>query len=409
MLGNMGGERVKTEKDSVPPASLAGVVGKTTTFNRTMVLPRKKRDAIEHPTAHPRYEHVRRLGEGGMGEVALVRDLDIGRRVAVKRLLPGANSDAAMLRFADEVRVTGRLEHPAIVPVYDVGVDEDGLHYAVMKYIEGETLEAIIKKLKKGDAHAQKRFSYEYRVQIFLTIVQAVRYAHDQGIIHRDLKPANIMIGPHGEVQVLDWGIAKVIDTPIDEDGADERAAIGSTLPVDDHRLIETKAGSLLGTPLYMSPEQARGEDLDERSDIFSLCMLFYELLTLEHPLAKKKTVAEVISTLSDVPFSKTALSRSPGANGVPCEYVFFLFNGLKFDKTDRFQSLQELEERLLAVQAGDFPAECPITLTKRGMIRGRRWMDRNKGAFMLMLLFTMLGLLGGLVFGIVKLVQHLV
>ena len=108
MLGNMGGEQAKTKKDSVPPSS---VVGKTTTFNRTMVLPRKKRDAIEHPTSHPRYERVRGLGEGGMGEVALVRDLDIGRRVAVKRLLPGSNSEAAMLRFADEVRDLTGYEH----------------------------------------------------------------------------------------------------------------------------------------------------------------------------------------------------------------------------------------------------------------------------------------------------------
>jgi eukaryotic-like serine/threonine-protein kinase len=401
----VGGESEKT-KESVPPTS---TVGRTTSFNRTMVLPRKKRDTtIEHPTENARYERVRRLGEGGMGEVALVRDLDIGRRVAVKRLLPGANDDAAM-RFADEVRVTGRLEHPAIVPLYDVGIDEEGSHYAVMKYVEGETLEEIIRKLKKGDAQAKKRFSYEYRVQIFLTIVQAVRYAHDQGIIHRDIKPANIMIGPHGEVQVLDWGIAKIIDTPIDEDGADERAAIGSTMPADDRRLIETKQGSLLGTPLYMSPEQARGEeDLDERSDIFSLCLLFYELLTLEHPLGKKKSVADVISTLSDVPFSKTALARAPAANGVPCEYVFFLFRGLKFDKTERFESLAELEERLLAVQAGDYPAECPITFTKRGMVETRRWIDRNTGKFMLMMMFTVLCLLGGIVLGIVKLVKLL-
>jgi serine/threonine protein kinase len=206
-------------------------------------------------------------------------------------------------------------------------------------------------------------------------------------------------------VQVLDWGIAKIIDTPVDEDGADERAAIGSTLPADDRRLIETKQGALLGTPLYMSPEQARAEeDIDERSDIFSLCLLFYELLTLEHPLGKKKSVAEVISTLSDVPFSKMALSKAAGATGVPCEYIFFLFRGLKFDKTERFQTLQELEERLLAVQAGDFPAECPITLTKKGIVGFRRWMDRNTGTFMLMMLFTLLGMLGGIVFGIVKL-----
>jgi len=401
-MGTENPDSVKTES-----------VGKTTAFNRTTVLPRKTKangdgSAASESKAHPRYERVRRLGEGGMGEVALVRDLDIGRRVAVKRLLPNAKSDAAVLRFADEVRVIGRLEHPAIVPVYDVGVDEDGLHYAVMKYIEGETLESVIKKLKARDEKALARFSYEYRVQIFLTIVQAVRYAHDQGIIHRDLKPANIMIGPHGEVQVLDWGIAKVIDDPVDaDDEGDTRAAIGSTLPVDDHRLIETKEGALLGTPLYMSPEQARGEELDERSDIFSLCLLFYELLTLSHPLSGKKSVAEVISTLSDIPFSKTALVGAAMKTGCPCEFVFFLFKGLKFDKTDRFQTLQELEDGLLNVQAGDFPAECPITLTKRGMIRTRRWIDRNGQLFMMMMLVTVVALLGGAVFGIVQAVRH--
>ena len=95
---------------------------------------------------------------------------------------------------------------------------------------------------------------------------------------------------------------------------------------------------------------------------------------------------------------------NAPGKAGVPCEYVFFLFNGLKFDKTDRFQSLQELEERLLAVQAGDFPAECPITLTKRVMIRTRRWIDRNTKLWMLMMFLTTLALIGGVVLGIVKL-----
>jgi serine/threonine-protein kinase len=216
------------------------------------------------------------------------------------------------------------------------------------------------------------------------------------------------MIGPHGEVQVLDWGIAKVIDTPVEEDGADVRAALGSTLPADDHRLIETKQGALLGTPLYMSPEQARGEseDLDERSDIFSLCLLFYELLTLQHPLAKKKSVAEVIHTLSDVPFSKMALNSAAMKTAAPCEYIFFLSKGLKFDKTERFQSLEELEEGLLKVQRGDFPAECHVTLTKKSMVRLRKWIDRNTGVFTLMFLFTVCGLLGGLIFGIVKLVR---
>ncbi|MBK8697929.1 MAG: serine/threonine protein kinase [Deltaproteobacteria bacterium] len=158
-----------------------------------------------------RYERLQSLGEGGMGEVSLARDHDIERRVAIKRLRPEHANTSALLRFAQEVRTIGSLEHPNIVPVHDVGIDEEGQHYFVMKYVEGETLESVIEKLQAHDPATERRFPIEARAQLFLGILRAVQYAHARGIIHRDIKPANIMVGPYGEVMLMDWGLARPV------------------------------------------------------------------------------------------------------------------------------------------------------------------------------------------------------
>src|SRR5262249_24034206 len=131
------------------------------------------------------------------------------RTVAVKRVLERDMSNAALLRFADEIRVVGQLEHPGIVPIYDVGRDEDGRVYLVMKHLHGETMEDILQHLRDGDKAYLARFTIDYRIHLFLSVLDAVSYAHARGILHRDLKPANIQIGPYGEVTVMDWGIAK--------------------------------------------------------------------------------------------------------------------------------------------------------------------------------------------------------
>ncbi len=203
-----------------------------------------------HPSAPPgserRYEVMQVLGAGGMGEVALAEDHDIQRKVALKRLRPDARSEPALARFAEEVGIIGQLEHPNITPVHDVGIDEEGQHYFVMKYVDGETLESIIDKLAAGAPGYAERFGTDERVEIFVGILNAVRYAHARGVVHRDLKPANIMVGRYSEVTVVDWGIAKKRDS----------AEAGSGLD---------------GTPLYMSPEQAAGDlaAVGERSDIY--------------------------------------------------------------------------------------------------------------------------------------------
>jgi serine/threonine protein kinase len=316
----------------------AGVAKRTarTAAGRTVVLPRRAKTTGATASAsgesvewsvddHPRFETLEALGEGGMGEVALVMDQDIHRKVAIKRLHAEQQSPTALLRFAEEVRVVGALEHPGIVPVHDVGIDERGQHYAVMKYLEGETMESVIERLKAGSPEHLRRFSYDYRAQVFAKVCEAVRFAHERGIIHRDLKPANIMIGPYGEVTVVDWGIAKRIGSK------DDARASDATASSDDDRLVRTRVGSLIGTPLYMSPEQAAGKNdaLDERSDIFSLCMVFYEFLALEHPLADKRTVEQVILALIHEEWDHLKLRLPALSKGVPCELLRVLQKGI--------------------------------------------------------------------------------
>ena len=181
-----------------PDPELAEPTRKTApTLARTgTVLPRVEPAGDDVKLVHDgrtRYEPKRLLGEGGMGTVTLAVDHDIDRAVALKQVRQDVGA-RGVARFVEEVRTIGRLEHPNIIPIHDVGVDEAGNYFFVMKYVEGETLEAIIEQLAAGDPAAHQRFSYEVRVQIFIGLLRALAYAHDRGIIHRDLKPANVMV-----------------------------------------------------------------------------------------------------------------------------------------------------------------------------------------------------------------------
>ena len=174
---------------------------------RTTVLPRVEGEGGQvhlHAESKLRYEPLKLLGAGGMGEVVLVEDQDIARRVAVKRLLPELTHPSVLARFVDEIRTVGRLEHPNIVPIHDVGIDDLGRYFFVMKYVEGDTLESVIEKLAARDPVTLARYSFEQRIELFLGVLHALEYAHEHGVVHRDIKPANVMIGRYGEVVLMD-------------------------------------------------------------------------------------------------------------------------------------------------------------------------------------------------------------
>jgi len=374
--------------------------GRTTTFARTTVLPRKQAPAPS--PEQQRFEPIRPLGEGGMGEVLLVQDHDIGRKVAVKRLRNDQQSEAAVLRFAEEVRTVGHLEHPGIVPVHDVGIDEQGQHYLVMKYVEGETLESVIEKLRAGDPSYRARYTQELRAQVCLSLLQALRYAHEKGVIHRDLKPANVMIGRFGEVMLMDWGIAKQI-----ERGARDGDAPRVVPDIAPERLIETAQGSLLGTPMYMSPEQAAGKvhELDERSDIYSAGLLFLELFTLEHPYAAKKTIQELLLAQAHEPIPFGRILELGGKEGIKAEFVWFLVEALEKDPSRRYPNVAAMEDRLGRVLSGDIPIQCHVTFAKRSGQAILHWIDRHPWLYTALLSGTVLAMLGGLVALILRLV----
>jgi serine/threonine-protein kinase len=298
-----------------------------------------------------RYEPIRVIGRGGLGEVSLVHDRDIDRAVAIKRLRADASSSASAERFADEIRTVGQLEHPNIAPIHDVGVDAEGNQFFVMRYIAGETLEQVIAKLAAGDREYHRRYTFEYRTQIFLSVLHAIHFAHARGVVHRDLKPANIMVGPFGEVVVMDWGVAKKRSAPVEPDGA------------------------LVGTPAYMAPEQALGRNdlVDERTDIYSLCAVFYELLALRHYLPNREALDEMVAAIIGETAELAGHVRHPDQSLPPAELAWFIEKGLRKDAAQRYQSLAEMIEALQIAVAGQFRVQCYVTLMKRtgaGMLK---------------------------------------
>jgi tetratricopeptide (TPR) repeat protein/tRNA A-37 threonylcarbamoyl transferase component Bud32 len=255
------------------------------------------------------------IARGGMGAVFKGHDSDLGRDVAVKVLLETHQGRTAMLqRFLEEAQISGQLQHPGIAPVYELGQFADKRPYFTMKLVKGKTL-AMLLAARKSPEEERTRF-----LDIFAKICQTLAYAHARGVIHRDLKPSNVMVGAFGEVQVMDWGLAKVLKEGgiADEHKAREGADVsvirtqrggGSSTQETGSR---TQAGTILGTPAYMAPEQARGDvDLvDERADVFGLGAILCEMLTGQPPYvgmreeiadkSRKAELADAFARLED-------------------------------------------------------------------------------------------------------------
>ncbi|HEY5242774.1 MAG TPA: serine/threonine-protein kinase [Polyangiaceae bacterium] len=388
LVNQAGAFDATVDSAAVVALPLGAPVSVRATDARSTVLPRVERTgdgATLVSMARPRFETRRSLGQGGIGEVVAAMDQDIGREVAIKRLRGDVQGAAAVARFVDEIRTVGALEHPNIVPIHDVGVDDDGSLYFVMRCVQGETLESVIERLAAGDPLAHAQWTHERRVHVFRQLLDAVAFAHERGYVHRDIKPANIMVGHWGEVFLMDWGIAKPVGAP------DIPSPSTGTASATGERVTSTHVGSVLGTPAYMSPEQARGEPVDARSDVYSLCVLLHELLGLKHYLDHCTTVEAVLDGVQHAHAAAPSFIPSPHQAPAPMDMSWYVRKGLAKEPARRYQSAREMIERLDAREEGLVPVQCPVTFSKRMMREQIRFIDRHPMLYMAMLgLFVM-------------------
>jgi eukaryotic-like serine/threonine-protein kinase len=256
--------------------------------------PAEPRDAASLPG----YQIAGLIGRGGMGEVVRGHDIEIGRDVAIKRLRGAQASPDAVARFLREAKIQARLEHPAIIPVHTIGRDSDGQPYFTMKRITGVTL---VELLAKGEPRQRL-------LRAFVDVARAMDFAHGKSVVHRDLKPSNVMLGDYGEVYVLDWGLARVLDgTPADE----EISNVGEGVPSIDG---STQVGAMLGTPGYMAPEQMEdAHAVTACADVYALGSILFEILAGE-ALHRKGQI--LTSTLSGTDVSPA--ERRPDRNIAP-------------------------------------------------------------------------------------------
>ncbi|MCB1082813.1 MAG: protein kinase, partial [Simkania sp.] len=229
-----------------------------------------------------KYDLIRLIGKGGMGEIFLAKDPVCEREVALKRILEKLiRYPTIKKRFLSEAKIAAQLAHPSIIPIYTLHADEDQIYYT-MPYVEGDTLKQILKltrdREKAGDTPHPIGSSIPALIRIFLSVCQAMHYTHSKGFLHRDLKPENIIVGKFGEVMILDWGIA----LPMGHEDEEESNEVPTSSPHD-----LTKPGKVVGTVGYMAPERALGQPANEQTDIYSLGVILYQLLTLRLPFIR--------------------------------------------------------------------------------------------------------------------------
>ncbi len=315
-----------------------------------------------------KYEVKKEHARGGMGRVLLAKDRTIGRDVALKELLPGmagsssipgsipqdaSGSGGIVERFLREAKITGQLEHPNIVPVYEIGKNDDNSVYYTMRFIRGVTVADRLRDIRKDESlRADEKLAARIKLlERFIDVCHAIGYAHSKGVIHRDLKPDNIMLGDYGETLVLDWGLARVKGQ---EDKALRDLAKGSirlsaSLFEADSQAL-TIDGSIVGTPAYMPPEQARGEldQVDEQSDVYALGAVLYQILTGHAPYEGPMAALIIQQVLAGPPLRVRA--REPK---VPPELEALVEKAMARDKSQRINSALELASEVQAFRDG--------------------------------------------------------
>ncbi len=295
------------------------------------------------------------IGRGGMGRVLRARDLRVDRVVAIKEALSPSLDLAA--RFEREALITARLQHPAIIPVYECGQWPDGEPFYAMKLVAGKPLDRVIGGAEDFPARAAL-------LPHIVAVCEALAYAHDRGVIHRDLKPGNVLCGDYGETVVVDWGLAKDLaaaDAPVSE----VAAAIGADM---------TRVGSAIGTPAYMAPEQARGEELDARADVYALGAMLYHLLAGAPPYHRSKSAQDVIDA---VIAARPPVALAEHVPDAPPELIAIVERAMAPSIEARYPSAAELAADLRRFEAGQVVQAHRYTLGE--MVR--RWVRRHKAA----------------------------
>jgi len=301
-----------------------------------------------------RYQLKRELSRGRMSNLSLHLDHLIGRTVALKSLSPKRAGDReAELRFLREAAIQGQLEHPAIVPVYDVGVDPKGTIYFTMKRIRGINLDEILDGLSWGRESFAELYTRRRLLQALANICLAVDFAHHRGIIHRDLKPSNIMLGDFGEVYVLDWGLAR-LGAELPEGDADDSEASGYR-PAAAFTL-HTLPGALLGTPGYMAPEQlGSAEEVGPPADVYALGAILFEILT-GSPLHDPESATDAVRSTIQGPAPRPS-ARSP-ERSVPPELDALCHHAIRRDPGQRLANARLLHDALERYLAGEQDTE---------------------------------------------------
>ncbi len=328
-----------------------------------------------------RYKTARRIGKGGMGEVMLARDEQVGRDVAIKRMRAADPSERQIQRFLREASIQGRLEHPAIVPVHEIGRDGDGLPFFVMKKLAGTTLAQILDDANNARDSQSKLgkladFTLQRILRAFVDVCLAVEFAHTRGVVHRDLKPDNIMLGDFGEVYVLDWGVAKIADGG--EDHGDDFTDVDSSGGSGENATV---VGTTIGTPGYMAPEQVRGErDIDGRTDVYTLGCLLYEILAGEslHPRGYDGMQSALFK--SD---NRPSLRPSASARDIPPELDVLCAHATTPEREVRLATARELGDRVQRFLDGDRDVAMRRTLAKQHLERALEAFSASSGQLM--------------------------
>jgi WD40 repeat protein len=302
--------------------------------------------------ASDRYELEAEHGRGGIGRVVRAHDRHLGRTVAVKELL--RTNELAEALFVREAMITARLQHPGIVPVHEAGRWPNGDPYYVMKMVSGRTLKEVI----GGTQSLADRLALLPHV---IAVAEAVGYAHSQDVIHRDLKPANVLLGEYGETIVIDWGLARDLRA---SDVTPQPGAAGS----GDGRTV---TGRVVGTPQYMSPEQARGDAVDARADVYALGAMLYEVLTGRAPVGGESAQQIIDRVLAGPPEPLRKM-----APGVPADLDAIVGKAMARAPADRYATARELAADLKRFQTGQL-----VTAQVYGRWSlTRRWVHKNRG-----------------------------